>query len=83
MPPRQIVTGRKLVLSSYPPGVCVYTGKGGTINSIDNMGTFDVLYLYLNYEEGEHFVYNIDTMERSSESFWNQQAPYSDDQSYD
>ena len=45
MSPRQIVTNRKLVLPSYPPGAFMYAVKGGTKNSIDNMRIFDALYL--------------------------------------
>ena len=66
MSPRQIVTGRKLVLPSYPPGVFVYAVKGGTMNCINNMRTFDALYLRPNDEGGGHFIYNIATMQRSS-----------------
>ena len=62
----QIGTGRKPVLPSYPPGAFVYAAKGGTTNSIDNMRTFEVLYLQPNDEGGGHFVYNIDTMQRIS-----------------
>ena len=64
--PRQIITGKKLVLPSYPTGSFVYAVKDGTMNSIDNMRTFDALYLRPNDEGGEHFVYNIATMQRSS-----------------
>ena len=67
MSPRQIVTGRKMVLPLYPPGSCVYAVKGGTTNSIDNMRTFATLYLRLNNEGGGHVVYyNINTMQRCS-----------------
>ena len=45
MSPRQIVTGRKLVLPPYPPGVVVYAVKGDSSNSVDEMRTFDALYL--------------------------------------
>ena len=44
MSPRQIVTGRKLVLPPYPPGAVVYAVKGDSSNSIDEMRTFDSLY---------------------------------------
>ena len=66
MSPRHIVTGKKLVLPSYPPGSFVYAVKGGTTNCIDNMSTFDTLYLRPNNEGGGNFVYNIATMQRSS-----------------
>ena len=54
MSPRQIVTGRKIVLPPYPPGSCVCAIKGCTTNSINNMGTFAVLYLCYNDEGGRH-----------------------------
>ena len=44
----------------------MYAVKEGTTNSIDNMKTFDALYLQPNDEGGRHFVYNIDTMQVSS-----------------
>ena len=40
--------------------------RGGTSNSINEMRIFDVLYLRPNNEEGGHFVYNIDTMQKNS-----------------
>ena len=82
MSPRQIVTGRKFVLPSYLPGAFVYAVKEGTTNSIDNMRTFDALYLQPNDKGGGHFVYNIDTMPRhlaSMQSYWDQQKAYSND----
>ena len=39
--PRQIVTGRKLVLSPSSPGAVVYAVKGHSSNSVDEMRTFD------------------------------------------
>ena len=66
MSPRLIVTGRKMVLSSYPPGSYVYAVKGGTPNSIDNTRTFLALYLRPNNEGGGYFVYKIHTMQRCS-----------------
>ena len=62
----QIVTGRKLVLPPYPPGAFVYAVKGDSSNSVDEMRTFDALYLRPNDEGGGHFVYNIDIMQRNS-----------------
>ena len=66
MSPRQIITGRRMVLPPYPPGLCVYTVKGNITNSIDKMRTFAALYLRPNDEGGGHFVSNINTMQRSS-----------------
>ena len=65
MSPRQIVTGRKLVLPPYPPGVVVYAVKRDSSNSIDEMRTFDALYLRSNDDGGGHFVYNINTVHRN------------------
>ena len=62
MSPRQIVTGRKLILSPYPPGVVVYAVKGDSSNSVDEMRTFDALYLRPNDDSGGYFVYNTKTM---------------------
>lgn len=56
MSPRQIVTGRKLVLPPYPLGAVVYAVKGDSLNSIDEMRTFDALYLRPNADGGGHFV---------------------------
>ena len=64
--PRLIVTGRKMVLSSYPPGSYVHGVKGGSTNSIDNIRTFSALYLHPNDEGGGHFVYNTHTMQMCS-----------------
>ena len=55
----QIVTGRKMVLPSYPPVAFVYAVKGGTTNSIDNMRTFDILCLCPNDKGSGYFAYNI------------------------
>lgn len=66
MSPRQIVAGRNLILPPYPPGVVVYAVKGDSSNSVDEMGTFDALYLRPNNSGGGHFVYNIKTMQRTS-----------------
>ena len=66
MSPREIVTGKRMVLPSYPPGAYMYSVKGRTTNSIDNMRTFAALYLCPNDERGGYFVYNIATMQRSS-----------------
>ena len=65
MSPRQIVTGRKLVLPPYPPGGVVYSVKGDSSNSIDEIRTFDALYLHPNADGGGHFVYNINTLQRN------------------
>ena len=65
MSPRQIVTGRKLILPPYPPGMMVYAVKGDSSNSIDEIRTFDTLYLRPDADGGGHFVYNIDTMQRN------------------
>ena len=43
----------------------MYTVKGDSSNSIDEMRTFDVLYLRPNDDGGGHFVYNIYTMQRN------------------
>ena len=64
MSPRQIVTGRELILPPYPPGAVVYAVKGDSSNSIDEMRTFDALYLRPNDDGSGHFVYNINTMQR-------------------
>ena len=66
MSSRQIITGRKLVLPPYPSGAFVYAVKGDLSISIDEMGTFDTLYLRPNDEGGGHFVYDINTMQRNS-----------------
>ena len=66
MSPRQIITGSKMVLPSYPPGSYVYAVKGGITNSIDNMRTFVALYLRPNNEGEGYFVYNIVTMQKNS-----------------
>ena len=65
MSPRQIVTGRKLILPPYPPGAVVYAVKGDLSNSVNEIRTFDVLYLRPNADGGGYFVYNIDTMQRN------------------
>ena len=65
MLPRQIVTGRKMVMPPFPPGSYVYAVKGGTTNSIDKMRTIAAIYLRLNNKGDGHFVYNINTMQRS------------------
>ena len=44
MSPRQIITGRKLVLPPYQPGAVVDAVKGDSSNSVDEMRTFDALY---------------------------------------
>ena len=62
----QIVTGRKLILPPYPLGTVVYAVNGDLSNSINEMRTFDALYLRPNADGGGHFVYNIDTMQRNS-----------------
>ena len=66
MSPRQIITGRRMKLSPYSPGSCVYAVPGKTSNSLDKMRSFAGLYLRPNDEGGGHFVYNIATMERCS-----------------
>ena len=63
MSPRQIVTGKKLILPPYPPGAVVYAVKGDSSNSVDEMRTFNALYLRPSADGGGHFVYNIDTMQ--------------------
>ena len=65
MSSRQIATGIKMVLPSYPPGAYIYAVKGGTTNNIENMKTFAALYLRPNDKGGKTFVYNIATMQRS------------------
>ena len=62
----RVVTGRRLVLPPYPPGSLVYAVYGNTTNSIDEMRTFEALYLRPNDEEGGHFVHNIQTMQENS-----------------
>ena len=62
----QVVTGRKMVLPPYPPGSHVYTVYGDTTNSVDEMRTFEALYLRPNDEGGGHFVHNIQTMQENS-----------------
>ena len=64
--PRQIITGRRMVLPPYPPQSCEYVVKGNITNSIDKTRIFAALYLCPNDEGGGHFVYNINTMQRSS-----------------
>ena len=49
----------------YPTGAFVYAVKDSTTNNIDNMRTFDVLYLCPNDGGGGYFIYNIATMQRS------------------
>ena len=44
----------------------MYAVKGNITNSIDKTRTFAALYLRPNDERGGHFVYNINTMQRSS-----------------
>ena len=63
---RQIVTGRNMILSPYLPGSCVYGVKGGASRNVEEMQTFDGIYLCPNDEGGEHFVYNVMTQERNS-----------------
>ena len=65
MSSRQVVTGRRMVLPPFPPGSCVYAVRGGTTNSVDNMRTFTALYLRPNVKRDGHFVYSINTMQRS------------------
>ena len=66
MSARQIVTGRRMRLPPYPPGTCVYGVKGNTSSDVEEMRTFDGIYLRPNDEGGGHFVYNIMTQERNS-----------------
>ena len=66
IPPRLIVTGRKMEVLLYPPGSCVYAVKGDTTNSIDNMRNFPGLYLRSNNEGGGHCVNSIHTIQRCS-----------------
>ena len=44
----------------------MYVVKGDSANSVDEMRTFNALYLRPNADGGGHFVYNIDTMQRNS-----------------
>ena len=62
----QIVAGRKLILPQCPPGAVVYAVKGDSSNNVDEMRTSDALYLRPNDSGGGHFVYNINTMQRTS-----------------
>ena len=66
MSARQIVTGRKMVIPPYPPGSYVYAVYGNHTSSIDDMRTFDALYLRPNKKGGGHFVYNIPTNKTNS-----------------
>ena len=66
MSPRQIVAGRKLIFPPYPPRAVVYAVKGNSSNNVDEMRTFDSLYLRPKDSGGGHFVYNINTMQRAS-----------------
>ena len=60
MSPRQIVTGRKLVLPPYPLGAFVYAVKGDSSNSVDEMRTSDALYLQPNDEAGGHLIRHVE-----------------------
>ena len=53
------------IVKAYPPDVFVYAVKGSSSNSVDEMRTFDALYLRPNDERGGHFVYNINTMQQN------------------
>ena len=66
MSARQIVTRRRMILPPYPPKSCVYGVKGGILSYVDEMQTFDGIYLRPNDEGGGNFVYNISTKERNS-----------------
>ena len=43
MSPRTIVTGKRLKILPYPPGLFVYGVHGNSSNSVDKMQTFDAL----------------------------------------
>ena len=43
----------------------MYAVKEDSLNSVDELRTFDALYLRPNDEGGRHFVYNINTMQRN------------------
>ena len=66
MSPRQIITGKKLLIPPYMPGAYVYGVPGGSSNSVEKSRTFDALYLRPNDGGGGHFVYNITTKQRNS-----------------
>ena len=55
-----------MVIPPYPPGSYVYAVYGNHTNSIDDMRTFDALYLRPNNEGGGHFVYNNATNNTNS-----------------
>jgi hypothetical protein len=52
MSPRQIVTGRRLVIPPFPPGAFVYAVPGASISSVDKSRAFDTLYMRPNEEGG-------------------------------
>jgi hypothetical protein len=66
MSPRQIVTGKKLLIPPFMPGAYVYRVPGGSSNSVEKSRTFDALYLRPNDGGDGHFVYNISTKQRNS-----------------
>jgi hypothetical protein len=61
MSPRQIVTGKKLIIPPFMPGAFVYGVPGGSSNSVEKTRAFESLYLRPNDGGGGHFVYNIGT----------------------
>jgi hypothetical protein len=66
MSPRQIITGKKLIIPPYVPGALVYGVPGGSTNATGKFRAFDALYLRPNDGGGGHFVYNIGTKQRNS-----------------
>jgi hypothetical protein len=61
MSPREIVTGKKLVIPPFVPGTFVYRVPGGSSSGTDKFRSFEALYLRPNGGGGGHFVYNINT----------------------
>ena len=66
MSPREIVTGKKLVIPPFVPGTFVYGVPGGSSSATDKLRSFEALYLRPNDGGGGHFVYNINTKQRNS-----------------
>jgi hypothetical protein len=66
MYPRQIVTGKNLIIPPFTPGAFVYGVPGGSSNSMEKTRAFESLYLRPNDGRGGHFVYNIGTKQRYS-----------------
>ena len=69
MSPRQILTGEKLVVPTFPIGSFCYAipeNKDKTSSIVDKERSFDAIYLRPNTSGSGHFVYNINTMQRCS-----------------